>query len=412
VRICDTRPGNPSGLNAVPSNQCNGIANSGGTIAAGGTKVITVGGAFGIPTNADAYVLNVTAIAPGAGGFLTIFPTGAAQPLTSNLNYTAGEVVPNLVEVGAGTFGEVSIFSQASTDVVVDLEGYVSPTANGGMGSGLYTPLAAPARLCDTRAGNPSQLTGGDTQCNGAGNAGARLAANGVLPVKVANNNGVADGATAAVLNVTVINPSAGGFLTVFPQGAAQPFTANVNYVAGQVTGNRVIVPLSTTGVTPGDISIFSSSAADVVVDVSGFYSAFGGTGSAFTAEPAPVRICDTRSGNPSGLTGGVAQCNGAHLGTGGTQTVSVTGLASVPSGATAVVFNLTAITPSQGTFLTVYTGGSTRPLVSDLNPAAGDVKGNLTVATLSPGGTMTIYNNTGTVDVTVDVLGWYSIAP
>jgi hypothetical protein len=407
VRICDTRAGNPSVLNA-PANQCNGAGNTGTTIPAGGTKSISVAGSFGVPSNATAVVLNVTAVNPTAGGFLTIFPTGAARPVTSNLNYSAGEAVPNLVEVGTGAGGNVSIFSQAQTDVVVDLEGYVSATAIGGTGAGLYTPLSTPARLCDTRAGNPSGLVGDDAQCNGAANAGHRLAANATLNVKVATNNGIPAGATAAVLNVTDINPTSAGFLTVFPQGASKPFTANVNFAAGQVSGNRVIVPLSTSDPTPGDISIFSSAAADVVVDVSGYYSASGGAGNRFTAEVAPVRICDTRPNNPSGLGVGANQCNDKPLGPGSTEIVNVSGLAGVPVGAKAVVVNLTAIVPTVGTFLTVYPGG-TRPLVSDLNPAAGDVKGNLTVATLNANGTVTIFNSAGNVDMVVDVLGWYS---
>jgi hypothetical protein len=234
------------------------------------------------------------------------------------------------------------------------------------------------------------------------------LTAGGILPVQVAGNNGIPAGATAAVLNVSVIQPGAGGYLTVFPQGSFQPFTANVNYAAGQVTGNRVIVPLSTTGPTPGQVSIYSSSSADLVVDVSGYYSAFGGAGSAFTPETAPVRICDTRANNPSGLTGGATQCDGKTMGPGGTQTVNVTGLAQVPNGTTAVVFNLTAVTPTLNTYLTVYPG-PTLPLVSDLNPPANGVKGNLTVGTLSAGGKMTIYNNIGNTDVVVDVLGWYT---
>jgi hypothetical protein len=373
-----------------------------------GVKTISVAGLFGVPANATAVVLNVTVVSPGYGGFLTIFPAGAPQPFTSNLNYSAGEAVPNLVEVGTGTSGDVSIYSQANTDVVVDLEGYTSPTASGGAGAGLYTPLAAPARLCDTRSGNPSNLSGGDAQCNGAGNAGKRLGNGGVIAVKVAGNNGTPVGATAAVLNLTVVNPSSGGYLTVFPQGAAQPFTANVNYSAGQVSGNRVIVPLSTTGGTPGDISIFSSASADVVVDVSGYYSAAGGTGANFTAEPAPVRICDTRAGNPSNLSGGANQCNNTTFGPNATHVINVAGLAGVPSGAKAVVLNLTAVTPSATTYLTVFPGPG-QPFVSDLNPVAGDVKGNLTVATLNANGTVSIYNNTGTVNVVVDVLGWYS---
>ena len=144
------------------------------------------------------------------------------------------------------------------------------------------------------------------------------------------------------------------------------------------------------------------------MVDVSGYYSAAGGTGSQFSAEPAPVRICDTRAGNPSGLSGGANQCDNMTLTAAKTNTISVTGLAGVPSDAKAVVVNLTAVAPTQGSFLTVFPG-PTKPLVSDLNPAAGDVKGNLTVATLSPSGTISIYNNTGSVNVVVDVLGWYS---
>jgi len=230
----------------------------------------------------------------------------------------------------------------------------------------------------------------------------------------VAGDNGIPVGATAAVFNVTVVSPTQAGYLTVYPQGATQPFASNVNYVAGQVVPNRVTVPLSTSGATPGYISVFSSSPANVVVDVSGYYTASGGTGSQFTSEGAPVRICDTRPGNPSGLSGSAAQCNGSGnagrtIGTGGTLTIQVSGLAEVPSGATAVVVNLTGVAPSATTFLTVFPNALPSPLVSDLNPVAGDVRANLTVATLSPSGTMSIYNYTGNTDVVVDVLGWYS---
>jgi hypothetical protein len=407
VRICDTRAGNPSTLSGSAA-QCNGTNNAGSAIAGGTTKVINVAGLFGVPADASAVILNVTAVSPGSLGYLTLFPTGAIQPVTSNLNYSAGAVVPNLVEVGTGTSGRVSIFSLATSDVVVDLQGYVSPTAARGAGAGLYTPLATPARLCDTRVDNPSSLTGGDAQCNGTANAGERLATGGTLNVQVATNNAIPAGATAAVLNVSVVYPVAAGYLTVYPEDAAKPLAANVNYSPGQVTGNRVIVPLSTSGALPGEISIFTLAAADVVVDVSGYYSAAGGAGSMFTSEPAPVRICDTRTGNPSALTGGVAQCNANVLGPETTQVVNVVGLAGVPTGAKAVVVNLTAVAPTVQTYLTVFPGGSP-PLVADLTPAAGDIRGNLAVATIASDGTISIYNNTGSTDVVVDVLGWYS---
>jgi hypothetical protein len=406
VRICDSRESNPSSLMGTPARQCNGPLDIGSPIVAGGTKDVNVAPNFGVPANATAVVLNVTVVNPAAGGYLTVFPTGAAQPFTSNLNYSAGEAVPNLVEVGLGSGGDVSIYSQAHTDVVVDLEGYVDSTAIGGSGAGLYNPLTVSARLCDTRAGNVSNLTSGDAQCNGFNNLGSRLGANGTIAVQVTGNNEIPAGATAAVLNVTEVNPGAAGFLTVYPRGLAVPVAANVNFGAGQTTGNRVIVPLSN-GTIKGQLSIFSSAATDVVVDVSGYYSAAGGAGAQFSAVAAPVRICDTRPNSPSGLTGGVAQCNGLTIPSGSSRTINVTGLASNPIGARAVVLNLTAIAPTQGTYLTVYP--QTQPVVSDLNPAAGEVKGNLVVATISALNTITIYNHSGNTNVTVDVLGWYS---
>jgi len=406
TRVCDTRSGNLSGLSG-PALQCNGAGNGGSTIAAGGTKVINVAGDFGVPSNATAVVLNVTAVSPAAPGYLTVFPTGSPKPVASNVNFVAGQVVPNLVQVGMGTNGDISIYASSRTDIIVDVEGYVSPSSANSDGAGLYNPLSAPARICDTRAGNPSSLTGGDAQCNGVQNAGTRLAAGGTMTVQVGGNNGVPANASAAVLNVTVVNPSAGGYLTAYTQGANQPTASNANFTPGETVTNRVIVPLSS-GDTPGQISLFSSVSADLIIDVSGYFSPAGGSGSQFTSEVAPVRICDSRAGNPSSLTGSNAQCDGRALGTSSTLTLQVSGLAGIPSGATAVVVNLTGVTPSNNTFLTVFPG-PTKPTTSDLNPAAGAVRANLAVATISPNGTITIYNNTGSINVVVDVLGWYS---
>ena len=71
---------------------------------------------------------------------------GAPTPTASNVNDVAGEVIPNLVDVGVGVGGGVSFFSHTQTDLVVDVEGYTAPSAAEGSGAGLYTPLSAPAR--------------------------------------------------------------------------------------------------------------------------------------------------------------------------------------------------------------------------------------------------------------------------
>jgi hypothetical protein len=211
-----------------------------------------------------------------------------------------------------------------------------------------------------------------------------------------------------------VVNPQAAGYLTVFPQGSPKPFASNLDYTTGQVTANRVIVPLSTSGATPGYMSIYSSSRADVVVDVSGYYTMAGGSGTTFTAAADPVRICDTRAGNPSNLTWPASQCNGDTMTQGGAVTVMVAGLAGVPVDAKSVLVNLTGIAPTQLTFLTVFPGpgilGWSIPGTSDLDPAAGEVRANMVVATINPQyGWISVVNDTGSIDIAVDVLGWYS---
>jgi hypothetical protein len=401
TRICDSRAANPSNLSGIAA-QC------ASNVQAQSTKSIDVGGDFGVPGDATTVMLNVTVVNPVAAGYLTAFPGGSEQPGTASVNYAAGDVVGNLVEVALGTNGEVSFFSSATTDIVVDLEGYTSPTASAGVGAGLFNLLTPTARLCDTRPGNPSNLSGGDAQCNGSGNNGETLTAAGTQTIQVATNNGVPAGATAAVLNVSVVNPARGGYLTAYPAGTELPVAANVNYQAGQTTGNRVVVPLPTTGAASGQVALYSSQATDIVVDISGYYSSAGGSGSEYTSVGPPIRICDTRAGNPSTLSGPLFQCVGKTLGPVSTLVVNVAPLAAVPAGAEDVVVNITAVNPTAGTFLTVYLGAS-RPTSSDLNPSPGDIKGNLTIAAISSGGTISIYNNSGSVDVVVDVLGWYS---
>lgn len=362
-------------------------------------RTINIGGNFSVPSDASAVVLNVTATNPTSAGYLTVFPTGQSTPTASNINYTAGEAVPNLVEVGLSSLGQASIYSSAPTNVVVDLEGYVASVAGSGSGGGLYNPLSSPTRICDTRPNNPSGLSGSAAQCNGDS-----LGGNSVLTVQATGVGGIpSSGVSAVVLNVTAVGPSSAGYLTVYPAGASRPTASNVNYVAGQVVPNRVVVPVSSSG----QIAIYSLAPTNVLVDASGWYSASGGSGQQFQAESAPVRICDTRPGNPSGLSGGAAQCNGNTLSGGGALSVDVAGLANVPSNATAVVLNVTAVGPSQPTYLTVYPSGF-RPVVSDLNPSAGETEANLVVARLSPNGTIAIYNADGTVNVVVDVLGFY----
>jgi hypothetical protein len=410
TRICDTRAGNPSDLSGAAS-QCDGE-----TLDAGGTIDFDAAGSFGVPaSNVTAVVLNVTEANASGSGFFTLFPTGAARPTASDLNFTENHAVPNLVEVGVGSSGQVSLYTPTRADAIVDLEGYVTTVTQDG--AGLYDALPGPARICDTRGGDPSGLSGAATQCNSdtaAGSADDLVGPADPLTLRVTGLGGVpATGVEAVVVNVTAVKGQGAGYVTAYPAGSSPPTASNVNFSAGQAVANRVIVPVNA---TTGQVTLYSSTLTDLIVDISGYYTTTGGTGAEFTPEPAPVRICDTRGGDPSGLQTPYTQCNadtasggqGNPVGAATSRALNSTGLGYVPSGATAAVVNLTAVAPSSATYLTVYPEG-TPPTTSDLNPPVGGVLANLVVATLSGSGTFSIYNAAGSTNVLVDVAGWYT---
>jgi hypothetical protein len=326
--------------------------------------------------------------------------------VASNLNFVPGQTVPNLVTVALPASGEVSLYNTyGSTDVVVDVEGYYAAPSGT---AGLFNPLT-PYRICDTRAGNPSGLSGTDNQC-----LGETVGAGGTLTIQVTGTNpsgtssgGVpASGVSAVVLNVTVTNPSASSWMTVWPAGASQPVASNLNFVPGETVANRVMVPVSSSG----QVSLYNTyGSTDVVVDVNGWFtngSSNTQTGDLFTAS-SPSRICDTRPTYISGLTD---QCTGETIGAGGTLSVAVEGQGSVPaSGVTAAVVNVTVTDTSQSSYLTAWPAGATLPVASDLNWVAGDTVPNMAVVAIGTSGSIDLYNNAGSTDVVVDVMGWYT---
>jgi hypothetical protein len=354
-------------------------------LGAGAVDSVPVVGVDGVPAGATAAVLNVTATNPTSASYLTVYP-GPGLPLVSNLNVVPGQTVANLVTVPIGADGHVRVFNQSgTTDVVVDLEGYFVP----GTGpSGLFNPLP-PLRIADTRTGS------------GQPNAGQTLGAGGVLHVQVDGAGGVpSTGVQAVVLNVTATGPSAASYLTAYPGGANRPLASNLNFTAGQVVPNRVIVPV-VGGRTPGTVDIYNfAGSVDVAVDVTGWFTdaTAGGSGARFTPVD-PTRVADTRPQSGQPLAGNT-------LGEGGSVTVSTTP-AGPPPNAVAVAANVTVADGTASSYLTVYPGSS-QPVASDLNWTAGQVVPNLVITGMNGNG-VTAYNRFGSVDVVVDVFGFWA---
>ncbi|HJV09215.1 MAG TPA: hypothetical protein VJ653_06020, partial [Acidimicrobiales bacterium] len=326
---------------------------------------------------------------PTTASFLTAWPAGLPLPLAANLNYVAGQTVPNLVTVKVGAGGQVSLYNNAgSTHVVADVAGWYGEV---GATSGSRFTSLAPARILDTRDGTGTQLP---QNCPGV----PRLCPGGSVDIQVTGLGGVpTTGVDAVVLNVTVTQPTATSFLTAWPAGADKPWAANLNYVAGQTVPNLVVVKVG----AGGKISLYNDAGSThVVADVTGWFGADGVPGAAGYTSLVPARILDTRFavGAP-----GV-------LGQGSTLDLQMTGRGGVPaSGVSAVVLNVTVTQPTAPSFLTAWPTGSPFPLAANLNYVANLTVPNLVVVKVGTGGKVSLYNDAGSTHVVADVAGWFS---
>ena len=97
-------------------------------------------------------------------------------------------------------------------------------------------------------------------------------------------------------------------------------------------------------------------------------------------------------------------------IGAGQTLSVPVAGRGSVPAtGVSAVALNVTAVDAGAESYLTVFPGGASKPNASNLNVLGGQTIANMVIAKVGADGSISIYNNSGFVNVVVDVMGWFS---
>ncbi|MGW2572139.1 right-handed parallel beta-helix repeat-containing protein [Streptomyces sp. NPDC001537] len=351
-------------------------------VAAGADVVLPVPSVAGVPAaDVSAVVANVTVTQPSVGGHLTVYPhNGEPLPTASNLNFTAGQTVANLVTVPVDGGGVVFHNGSSGTvHVVMDLQGFYGRTGSG------FKPVS-PARVLDTRSGL------------GTSSAGA-IAAHGTLSLDLSGR--VPAGTTAVVLNLTVTRPTEHGYLTVYPDAGAMPGVSNLNFTAGETVANLAVVP-----VTDGKVDIYNGSGGtvQVVADLEGYFgSAAAGANQSYVPE-GPDRIVDTRS--DLGATGPVPAYGNVSFYPLWHQDCSVG--CPRPVGA---LLNVTATQPQKNGFLTVYPNEQTVPNASNLNFTAGMTVPNL-VSVADPGLMVGVYNHSsGSVQVIVDEEGYY-IAP
>jgi hypothetical protein len=235
-----------------------GLYEATGALAAQQTFLLPVLGRGTIPlTGVGAVALNVTVATPTASNYLTVYPSGAAQPIASNLNFSAGQTIANMVIAKVGNDGKIAIFNKAgATQVVVDVVGWFPSVSE-------YTGIV-PQRFMDTRS-----CTGCDT-IDGQNEGIGALTPTQAYPLQITGRGSIpSSGVGSVALNVTVVGSTASNYLTVYPFGAAQPTASNLNFVGGQTIANMVIVKLG----TGGKITLYNRDGfTPVLVDVVGWF--------------------------------------------------------------------------------------------------------------------------------------------
>jgi hypothetical protein len=192
------------------------------------------------------------------GGYTTVYPGGTGVPATSNLNST-GEDRANQAIVKLGADGSVDVFSENGSDIIVDVSGYFTGAAAPLSRSGLFIPIV-PLRVLNTR-----DSLGYERNTQG------KPGANSTTYARVGEQGGIDTGfAGSVVTNVTAVDATAAGFVTVYVTGSKLPGTSSLNPAKGETVPNHTTTALGTSG----DIAINTTAGADFIVDAFGWYTA------------------------------------------------------------------------------------------------------------------------------------------
>ena len=346
-------------------------------------------------SNAIAITANLTITNQTAAGWLYLGPTVNSAPVSSTINFPKGDNRANGVTVALSPQGTVGAWygaaGGATIDLIIDVTGYFLAGTSGD-GYVAY----GPQRVMDTR---PNSGIPGPSGVFPAGQPRS---------IPIAGVAGLpANGIVAVAGNLTVVGPTAAGYVTLGPDPTNKPPTSTINFPKGDTRANNVVVPLNADGslsavymtTTPG-------ATVHLVLDISGYFVAGDG---ALLNTMQPVRMLDSRP-TRKGITN-VGLTGPFYSNT--PKTLQITGTGVVPTGAVAITANLTVTGQSAAGFAALGPTINASTNFSNLNFPVGDNRANgATVPLLTPGGSIQlIYVAAGsgrTAQLILDVTGYY----
>ena len=330
-----------------------------------------------IPTNAVAVTGNLTITKQSAAGYVVLAPSAGGS--TSTINFPKGDTRANGVTVALGASGKLNAVykakSGATTQIVFDVTGYFTTSANGARFHSI-----APTRVLDNRIN--------------LGLSGVFLA-NTPRTFTVADGTPIPANAVAVTGNLTVTGQTKAGYIVLAP--AAGGSTSTLNFPVGDNRANGVTVPLGAGGTLNASYVATAGATTSIVFDVTGYFLA-GSSGASYFPL-APVRVLDSRIN--LGLAGAF-HANAAR-------DFTVADATPIPTNAVAVTGNLTVTGQTKAGYIVLApaAGGST----STLNFPKGDNRANGVTVALGAGGKLNaVYKAKAgaTTHLVFDVTGYF----
>jgi hypothetical protein len=385
-RIADTRSVGGSGLTGAFGPPF---------LAAATTRNVPIPASFcSVPASAQAYSLNFGALPHAPLGYLTTWPSGSPLPDAATLGSPSGQEVSDAALVPAGTDGAISLFANAATDVIIDINGYFAPP-NEPQALAFY-PIT-PCRIADTR----TVADGGSGLTGAFGPPYLSADTIRVLPIPT-STCGLPSTALAYSLNFGAIPHAALGYLTTWPTGSPLPLVGTLGSPNGLPVSNAALVPAGTNG----SISLYANADTDLIVDGDGYFAAPGSPGALYFYPLTPCRIADTRAVGGSGLTGAFGP---PTMSAGATRDFPIPmSSCGVPATAQAYSLNIGVVTPGPLAVLETWPAGQPQPLVGTLNSPQAGIVSDAAIVPAGTNGAISIYVS-NTTDVIIDIDGYFA---
>ena len=360
--------GSPAGVEIVAPTRLFDTRAQGGALAAGEVRRFDVPRSAGVPADAQAMLLNVTVVGVDGAGFVEAGACSAERGATSTVNWRGVDAAANTAIVAVEDLS-FCVTSSAAAHVMVDLQGYMSPTAPSGL------VAVPPARLLDTRQEASAMATGELRRIQ--------------LPTDFARD------ARGVEATVTAIGSSQSGYVTA--QSCTQPagLSSTVNTRVGVAVANSTAVPVD----DRGGFCVYAQQSAQVIVDLTGVF----GTDGARYQPMRPVRLVDTRQASVPDQHRGLG---GRPLEAGATLRFPAGSWRGVPANS-ALAVNVTSVEAAAAGYLSAWDCARSQPTTSVQNPRPAEAVASRTL--VSSGGEACVYSATAS-HVIVDLVGiWVS---